>query len=175
MTMTMAARMSAMRRQRAGELAVDDVVAPDGLRQQARQRPLGTFVVDGVEAERDPEQRTQEGDPGHQGRQVRRADREELQEDGRRSAGQGSDIADPATGRDDGGDRRQAKAERQEQEPKAMEVVGCSCPAMIRQLPLNRRSSATASAARPRWFGWRRRASGATIGSGCESSASSSA
>ena len=44
------------------ELAVDHVVAVDGLGQQARQRPLRPLAVDGVEAEGDAQQRAEEAD-----------------------------------------------------------------------------------------------------------------
>ena len=50
-------------RQPGDELAVDDVVAVDGLRHQPRQRPLGPLRADGVEAERDAQQRPEEADP----------------------------------------------------------------------------------------------------------------
>ena len=44
-------------RQAGRELAVDHVVAVDRLGQQARQRSLGPLAVDGVEGERQPEER----------------------------------------------------------------------------------------------------------------------
>ena len=44
------------------ELAVDDIVAVDGLRHQPRQRPLGPFGADGVEPEGDAQHRPEEGD-----------------------------------------------------------------------------------------------------------------
>ena len=45
-----------------GELAVDDVVAVDRLREEARQRALVALAVDGIEGEGDAEQRRGDGD-----------------------------------------------------------------------------------------------------------------
>ena len=44
------------------ELAVDHVIAIDRLGQQAGQRPLGALAVDGVEGERQAEQRRDDPD-----------------------------------------------------------------------------------------------------------------
>ncbi len=50
------------------ELAVDHLVAMDRLRHESRQRALRAFAVDGIEAERDAEQRTENCDELVEGR-----------------------------------------------------------------------------------------------------------
>src|SRR3989304_5684548 len=52
------------------------------------------------------------------------ADREQLQEGGRRAAGGRGDVADAARGGVDGAHRGQAEAEREQEEAHAVEVVG---------------------------------------------------
>ena len=72
-------------RQTGRELAVDHVVAIDRLGQEAWQRPLGAFAVDGIEREGQAEQRRHDGDErvDAQERVVLRTDREQREEDGR--------------------------------------------------------------------------------------------
>ena len=71
------------------ELAVDHVVAVDRLRQEARQRALGSLAVDGVEREGEAEERRDDPDEriDAQDGDVARAEREEGQEDRGRAAG----------------------------------------------------------------------------------------
>src|SRR3989337_1320498 len=64
----------------------------------ARECPVRALVVDGVEAEGDAQQRAEESHEVHQRREVARADREQLQEEGRRAAGGRGDVAGAARG-----------------------------------------------------------------------------
>ena len=69
------------------ELAVDHVIAVDGLGQEPRQRALGSLAVDGVEGEREAEQRRHDPDErvDAQDRMSCGPNREQREEDRRRA------------------------------------------------------------------------------------------
>ena len=110
------------------ELAVDDVVAVDRLRQEPRQRAVRPLAVDRVERERETEQRPDERQEPDHGRQRdlvvdRRCQPEQRDEERGEAGGSGRRVTDLAADEVERDGRSHGHDDREDQEPRRQDVV----------------------------------------------------
>ena len=106
------------------ELAVDHVVAVDRLGHEAGERALRALAADGVEAQRDAEQRAEEADELVEGRHPVGREREQVEEQRRRPRGLARGVADVAAGRVDRGQPGERHQRDEDHEADRADVVG---------------------------------------------------